>query len=189
MKERDLKAEFEAVIAKEDHSGEVMVFFLDTLSCVDELSELKRLGAEERFGKDIIEYYEENLKKWGDPQLPGGFEERYPLVTERLDTPEKVRIFLRGADFRRVDPMTMGDVFEDILRRHHQNGEQKVLYRRYRGDKWCDALRIVYHTQLPAGALTKLLLPKARRLGVSSDEGLFIDWRTEKERKAAGERW
>ncbi len=176
MKARDLKAELEVATAKDAPWG-ASVRFLDSITSLEELEQLKSLGGKEHFG-DLIDYYEENIKKWANPLLPEGFEKRYPLVAERLDTPEKTRIFLRGAAFRQVDPMTMGDVFEDILRRHHQNGEQRVVYRRHRGDKWCDALRIVYHTQLQAWTLTDLLLPEAKSKGTSSNEGLIIDWRT-----------
>lgn len=184
MKARDLKVELEAAIAK-DAPRRAIVHFLDSITSLEELEELKQAGGEEHFG-DLIGHYEESLKRWSNPQLPEGFEKRYPLVAERLDTPEKIRIFLRGADFRRVGPMTMGDVFEDILRRH-QNGEQRVVYHRYRGDEWCDALRIVYHTQLQAWTLTGLLLPEVKSRGFSSNEGLFIDWRTQEEREAVGE--
>ena len=187
MSTRDLNAEFEAATA-ENASWGALPNLLDSISSLDEFAELKRLGGDEDF-EGVIEYYEENLRKWSDPKLPEGFEKHYPLVAERLDTPEKVRVFLRGADFRDVDPMTMGGVFEDILRRHHQNGEKKVVYSTYRGDKRCDALRIVYHTELEAWTLTELLLPEAKTKGVSSDEGLFIDWRTKEERKTAGERY
>ncbi len=186
MPKRDLKAEFEAATAA-NAPDVAPVNFLDSISSLDELTELRKLGAEEHFGRNLLEYYEYNLKRWGNPTLPEEFAERYPLVTERLDTPEKIRVFLRGADFRDVDPILMGAVFEDILRRHHQKGEQRVVFPTYRGSKLCDALRIVYHTQLQAWTLTSLLLPEAKSMGISSDEGLFIDWRTEAERKAAGE--
>jgi len=186
MKARDLKAELEVATAKDAPWG-AGVRFLDSITSLEELEQLKSLGGREHFG-DLIDYYEKNLKKWTTPQLPKNFEKLYPLVAGRLDTPEKTRIFLRGADFRQVDPMTMGEVFEDILRRHHQNGEQRVVYRRYRGDEWCDALRIVYHTQLQAWTLSDLLLPEVKSRGVSSIEGLFIDWRTKEEREVVAER-
>ncbi len=187
MPKRNLKAEFEAATAKNAPWG-AEARFLDSIRSLNELAKLKKLGVEEYFGKDLLEYYEENLKKWSNPKLSRRFKERYPMVTERLNTPGKIRIFLRGANFREVDPLTMGSVFEDILRRHHQKGEQRVVYETCRdGSKWCDALRIVYHTQLQAWALTDLLLPGAKSIGISSDKGLSIDWRTREERLAAGE--
>ncbi|MDD3531431.1 MAG: hypothetical protein PHV99_02485 [Candidatus Pacebacteria bacterium] len=186
MVEGNLKAALEAVTAKDAPWG-ACVRFLDSIASLEELEQLKSFGGGKCF-IDLVGYYEENLRRWNNPQLPEDFEERYPLVAKRLDTSEKIRIFLRGAAFRAVDPMTMGDVFEDILRRH-KNGENRIVYRRYLGDQWCDALRIVYHTQLQAWTLTELLLPEAKSMGISSNEGLFIDWRTKEERKAVGGRW
>ncbi|MDQ5928170.1 MAG: hypothetical protein QG633_608 [Patescibacteria group bacterium] len=187
MPKRDLKAEFEALLTETSRGMDVFNF-LDSISSLSELEELKGLGAEERFGKKVLDYCEKNLRRWPDPKLSASFKKRYPMVTERLNTPEKIRVFLRGADFREVSRMIMGAVFEDILRRHHRQGEKRVVYERYRDHtKRCDALRIVYHTQVQAMALTNLLLPEATCMGTSTDEGLYIDWRTEAERKAAGE--
>lgn len=172
---------------KKDASGGSMITFLDTVNSVEELEGLSPILA--GAGKaEIVGYYRDCLTKWSDPRLPTGFEVSCPLLAKRLDTPQKIRIFLRGADFRHVEPMLMGKVLEDILRRHEVGGEQLVSYKRYRGDKHGDALRIVYHTQLQAWTLTDLVLPGARK-GASTDIGLFIDWRTKEERNAAGDYW
>lgn len=198
MPKRNLKAEFEAVIAK-TVSGDVeaLVRFLDSINSLGDLVELKSLAELPELKKlhaakylergDLFNYYEQNLKKWSDPKLSEHFKEQYPMVTERLDTPEKIRVFLRGADFfHDVTPEKMGEAFEDILRRHYLGGEQKVAYLDIRDG---DVKHIVYYTQLPAWTLVDILLPGVKSRSISSDEGLSIDWRTKAEREAAGERY
>ncbi len=165
--------------------------FLDTINTVEELNQLAPiLIADEKL--DLVEYYRDNLIRWSDPQLPDDFDFLCPRLTARLDTPQKIRILLRGAYFRDVDPLLMGEVFEEIIRRHEVDGEQKVVYKNYRGsddeydgDRY-KALRIVYHTQMQARTLTKLALPGSIICGHGTD-GLYVDWRSEAERKAAGE--
>ena len=167
-------------------NGRALGQFLDTLNSLEDFEELAPIVLNwGDWRAEFVPYYRENLRKWGDPKLPDGFQARYPLLARRLDTPQKIRIFLRAADFRQVTPELMGEVMEEILHRHEVLGEQCITYSHYRGDKRCDALRIVYHTQQPAGALHDLVLP-GTTCGISSVCGLFIDWRTEAERKAAG---
>ena len=170
---------------KEDAPWGSLTRFLDQINSAEEFEKITPILKEAKQDENI-EYYLENLNRWKDPQLPEGFQKKFPLLASRLDTPWKVRIFLRGADFRDVDPMIMGDVFEDIIRKHEVNGEKVVTYRRYRGDKWCDALRIVYHSQLQAWTLTNLALPGHTSAGIHGDS-LVIDWRTKEEREAAGD--
>jgi hypothetical protein len=162
--------------------------FLDSINSVEELEEFVPILKGSRYA-DLIEFYRENLTRWDNPQLEDWFKKDFPLLSARLDTPQKIRIFLRGADFRNVSAAIMGSVFEDIIRKHEVDGQKKVVYERYRGTNWCNALRIVYHTQIQAWTLTRLVLPGRTSSGVSSQQGLYIDWRTEKERKAAGEHW
>ncbi len=166
--------------------------FLDSINSAEELEEIIPFLSGIEYS-DMIGFYRKNLTRWKNPQLPAGFKEKCPLLTARLDTPQKVRILLRGADFRGVDPLLMGEVLEDIVRRHEMQGEKKVVYARHRGgyrdheNERYAALRTVYHTQLQAWTLTKLALPGHTTIEVSSSEGLIIDWRTKEERKAAGE--
>lgn len=177
--------ELQAAFVEEAPWG-ASVMFLDSINTITEFESLlphlmKSLEA------DVIEYYRENLTRWQEPQLPPGFQEKCPRLAARLDTPQKVRILLRGAYFRGVTPLLMGEVLEDIIYRHEVRGEKKVVYSRYRGDQKCDALRIVYHSEIPGWTLTNLALPGRTIVGCSSTEGLYIDWRTKEERKAAGE--
>ncbi len=167
---------------REDGSN---IDFLDSINSVKELDALRPLmGDVEISGGGLINWYRKNLKRWSDPKLPINFSNDFSLLSARLDTSQKIRIFLRGADFRRVDARVMGSVFENIIRRHELDGEAVVYYERYRGSEVCDALRIVYHTQIPATTLTRLALPDYKSAGVSSSKGLFIDWRNEEERRA-----
>ncbi|MFA5996633.1 MAG: hypothetical protein WC790_02845 [Candidatus Paceibacterota bacterium] len=171
---------------KEDAPWGAVITFLDSINSIEELDELVPiLNAAKK--EDLVSWYRGWLATWKNPRLPDGFAEKCPLLSARLDTPQKIRILLRGADFRDVTPLVMGEVLEDIIRRHEVKGEKKVVYVRYRGDQRCDALRIVYHTQVQAWTLTRLALPEYQSIGAGTG-GLFIDWRTEEQRKAAGER-
>lgn len=171
----DREPEFYAAL-REDAPFGALVDFLDTVNSLEELDGLTPVL--EREGKrDLAEAYREWLTKWPDPQLPEGFRKNCPLLAARLDTPQKIRILLRGAKFRSVTPLLMGEVFEEIIRRHEVDGEQRVIYAHYRDGRWGDALRIVYHTQLEARALTRLALPGTYAAGTSTDEGLYIEWK------------
>jgi len=172
---------------KEDAPWGAVITFLDSINSIEELDELVPiLNAAKK--EDLVSWYRGWLATWKNPRLPDGFAEKCPLLSARLDTPQKNRILLRGADFRDVTPLVMGEVLEDIIRRHEVGKEKKVVYPRYRGGERCDALRIVYHTQTQAWTLTRIALPGYMSAGTDA-EGLYIDWRTKEERKAAGERY
>lgn len=184
-------AELEAAFKKGAAWG-ASIKFLDSINSVDELEELALLLKDtsrqdsEPVDDDLISFYRGNLIRWPSPRLEDWFKKDFPLVSSRLDTPQKVRIFLRGADFRQVSVSTMASVFEDIIKKHEIEGQKVVRYERYRGNSWCAALRIVYHTQVQAWSLTDLMLPGRTSCGCSSDR-LFIDWRSKKEKARAGE--
>jgi len=172
---------------EQDAPWGALVMFLDTINSIEEFEELVPLL--EGAGKGAwIPFWREILARWPDPTLPDAFQEKCPLLFTRLDTPQKIRIFLRGADFRRVQPLVMGEVLEDIIHRHEVKREKRVVYPRYYGDERCDALRIVYHTQAQAWTLTRIALLGYKSAGAGTG-GLYIDWRTWEERKAAGERY
>jgi hypothetical protein len=159
-----------------------LIDFLDTLNSVSELEALAPILAREGQEK-WVRYYRDLLTTYPDPQLPEGFREKCPLLAERLDTPQKVRILLRGAKFRDVSPLLMGEVLEDIIRQHEVEGKACVKYpNHYTAGDTCKALRIVYHTQLQARTLCKLALPGHTRAGgycSPTESFLFIDWGTE----------
>ena len=182
----------EAALA--DKTSGAWVNFLDSMNSTDELYALReylQANHPER-DNDLIGSYEKWLACWPNPKLTDEFRQKFPLVSAKLDTPQKIRVFLRGVEFRsyypRVDENMMGRVFEDIIYRHEILGEKKVVYTHYRGSTFGDALRIVYHTQLQAWTLTDLMLPDCKTKGFGS-KGLSLDWRSEEERKAAGERY
>ncbi len=185
------KKELEAAFKKDAPWG-ARIQFLDTINSVDELEELipslEDLNRQdsELIDDDDISFYRKNLTRWPNPTLEDSFKKDFPLVAARLDTPQKVRIFLRGTEARGVDVSTMASVFEDIIKKHEVDGLKVVRYEQCRGNSWRDALRIVYHTQLQYWTLTKLMLPGHTSCGTSKN-GLFIDWRSEEERRAAGE--
>jgi hypothetical protein len=183
---RNLLEEFEAALAQDAQNAPwgAMVLFLDTITSLTEWEVLKGVVPEGSLKPPYLRHYEKTLTRWPDPKLPEGFAERFPIVTARLDTPEKVRVFLRGADFQRVGPMVMGAVFEDIIRRHDIQEEPMVIYRERRdGDPWQTALQVVWYSQIQPWALTRLLLPGHTLSGYSTEIGTFIDWRSEKERR------
>ena len=183
----ELKAAFNS------KTGWELVDFLDTVNSVSELEEVVLILEDEgrkihkRPDYDRIAFYRANLVRWPEPKLKPWFKREFPLVSARLDTPQKIRIFLRGADFRNVSMAVMASVFEDIIKKHEVDGQNVIRYERYRGNAWCDALRIVYHTQIQARALTNLMLPgrtsSGTRIG-GDDAGLYIDWRSEEEIEA-----
>ncbi len=183
------KEELQAAIKNADDPSWPDIKFLDSINSVEEFDELLPLIKESvcRLSTDILVFYRATLSKWPDPKLEDWFKKDFPLVAARLDTPQKIRTFLRAANFRNVSVATMASVFEDILRKHEVEGQQVVRYERYRGNSWCDALRIVYHTQIQAFSVTEVLLPGCKCCGTSTRYGLYVDWRSKEERKAAGE--
>jgi hypothetical protein len=168
---------------KPDAPWGATIRFLDTIDSLAHLDQLAKVAVGQEYVQLISRCYRKNLERWPDPQLPEGFQEACPLLTARLNTPAKIRVLLRGADFRGVTPLLMGEVLEAIIRRHELKGEQKVVYPRYRGNQRCDALRIVYHSQMQAWTLTRLAFPEHTCTGAGTN-GLYVDWRSKEEREA-----
>ena len=177
-------------ILKRDRPWSALIEFLDSVGSLGELEALDPvLIAAGK--KDLSQHCREGLTKWENPQLSESFREECPLLAARLDTPQKIRIFLRGANSLQVDPLFMGKVLEDILTRHEVRGEKKVAYPNGGDDPQrkalAKALTIVYLTHQPAAwSLVHLALPGVVSAGVTS-EGLYVDWRTREEMKAVGE--
>ncbi|MFA6552061.1 MAG: hypothetical protein WCT19_01000 [Candidatus Paceibacterota bacterium] len=197
------KEELEAACKKGAPWG-ASIRFLDSINSVEELDELAPLLKEasrkdsEPIGDDLILFYRKDLTRWMDPKLEDWFKRNFPLVAAKLDTPQKIRVFLRAAAARQeygypnVSVSTLASVFEDIIRKHEVDGQKVVRYDQCRGSSWRDALRIVYHTELQFWTVTNMMLPERHSSGTSFGDvgnGLFIDWRTKEEKEAAGERW
>ena len=161
-----------------------LIRFLDTINSVEELEQLAPILKEKKRG-GWFDFYRQNLTRWENPQLSNGFKSICPRLAARLDTPQKVRILFRGADPYRVSPLLMGKVLEDIISRHEVEKCQVVTYHPRPGSRWYDALKIVCDDRLQAWTLTDLALPGEKRTSINS-QGIFIDWRTEKEQKTTG---
>lgn len=189
------RAEFEASL-KEGATWEKVIAFLDTIGSVDELRDLTPLvkDATRHWCKPIDDHflfkYQRWLTLWPDPKLHGWFKRDFPLVAARLDTPQKVRIFFRGAEFCEVSVTAMASVFEDILKKHEVDGQQVIYYERNSRGTWSRVWIILWYTQFEAYTLKELMLPDYT-LCSNSKSGRFyemvIDWRSKEERIAAGE--
>lgn len=178
------------VAFKKDAPWGARTLFLDSVNSVEELDELALLMKDdeslEHFNDETIQFYRELLTRWPDPKLEDWFKKDFPLVSSRLDTPQKIRVFLRAAHTRRengypgVSVSTLACVFEDIIRKHEVEGQKVIRYESYRNSSYGDALRIVYHTQLQYWTVTRLMLPEKHAAGAGTG-GLFIDWRSKEE--------
>jgi hypothetical protein len=118
-----------------------------------------------------------------DNELTSEFRSRFPLLFARLDTPEKVRIFLDAVDFWSTTVENLGSVFQILLHKHEVGREQVTTYAQYAGGEWFRGLRIVLHKGLQAQAVVQLLLPGC--LITKDHKGLHFDWRTDAERAHA----
>ncbi len=168
---------------KENSPWGAAIRILDSVNLIEEFEELVPILDEFNDYKDLVEYYRMNLIRWKNPQLPAGFRVKCPLLTARLDTPQKIRILLRAADFCRVEPLLMGEIFEDIIYKHDVKGEMKVIYPiRYNND-WYYALKIVYHSQIPAWTFTEIALLGHTCAGHVGGESVYIDWTKKKEKE------
>lgn len=175
--------QLQAALAQDAKWGEG-VLLLDLVNTVEEFEALAPTVEGSRLA-DLVDFYRSNLRRWADPQLSDELREKCPLLAERLDEPWKIRVFLRCADFRKVTPLIMGVVLEEMLHRHYVLGEKHLVYpypRAY-GQRF-DALRFVYHTQLEAWTMKRLVLPDVRSCGISSETGLHVDWRSKEEKDA-----
>ena len=165
------------------------IMFLDSIATPEQFEQLVPTLELTKGSEHLVECYREYFGKWPNPNLSDEFRKKFPLLSAKLDNPQKIRVFFRGADSRRVQPEIMAEVLEELIHRHEVLGERKIVYKRYRGDEKCAALRFVYHTEFPCWTLERITLPGVQTSGTSTNEGLRIDWRTKAEREAAGERW
>ena len=161
-----------------------LIQFLDTVDSLEELAALTPTFREHAEDRDLglLDYYERNLGKWPYLKLDENFIHQFPFVAARLDVPWKIRVFLRAVEARKVPRDVMALMFDELLHRHEVNGEKFIHYPRFRGDDFCTALRILYHTQLQYWTVCELILGKKPEWGVQvtySNEpkaGLHIWW-------------
>lgn len=160
--------------------------FLDTVNSVEELEQIKEYIESNNIDYDIelFDWYKENLEKWKDPEkkVPTSFRELFPLISEKLDTPQKTRIFLRFADFCDVSIFNVADITEKILHQHKVEGNDYVIFPPS-ASPWDPKIPeiLACYTQLEAWTLKKLLFPGYKRSG--SADNLYIDWREQEGRR------
>ncbi len=165
---------------KEDAKYGALVDFLDSINSIEELEKIRKYAEDNKVkerGRDfdltLFDFYRENLEKFGDPEkeIDVRFMMHFPLTAERLSTPQKMRVFLRGASFSRVHPYTLAKYTEHILNKV-QNGHTYVKFS-------CDIggnvlTNLAFYTQLQPSAVCRLLFP-----GVKSGYdgyGVFFDF-------------
>lgn len=179
QRQEELRATF-----REGAPWRAHIAFLDNLNEDWEIYEIEPVLRECKplwEAEELITWYRDNLKRWPAPKLEDWFKRDFPLLSTKLDTPQKVRIFLRGADFVGVSAAAMGAALEEVIRRHEVQGERFVHYPNTWGKRY-DAIKIVNHSQIQAWALTRLAFPDSPSVS-SGSIGLLIDWRSEEERK------
>ncbi len=106
------------------------------LDGIDSLAEFMKVAEILRFHSHahIADYYIGILTQWPNPVLPEEFRHSYPRVSAAVDTSQKIRIFLRTAEYLGLKPpyTKLGIVFEEILKRH-AGGEKEIYRADYRG--------------------------------------------------------
>lgn len=186
-----------------------IVSFLDSISSIEELAAVRRYCEEHGLLSDFLkphsipgpmskydhEYdptctfdtYRHWLKKWERPEeaLPKGLREYHPLLSRKLDTPEKVRMLLRFAEFcdHRLDNISLiAWILEDIIRDHEVCGAKILEFRKPDFYTQCDRLEryriteiFTYYTQIQASALRRLMFPDLQSSGVHGTT-LWLDW-------------
>ncbi|MBU4421738.1 hypothetical protein KKB41_02120 [Patescibacteria group bacterium] len=125
---------------------------------------------------------EEDEQKNPEKELPTGFRSKYPLVYEKLDSPEKVSIFLQAAEHCEVQPMELAFIAEKIIEDHETRGLDYVTLedekRRgvYENPRLSGVKEVLsYYTSSRAEAIRELLFPGLKNSGFK--KGFFFDWR------------
>jgi len=169
----------------EDAKWGAEVEFLDSINTVDELEQIQKYIKENNidFNTNLLDWYRQNLERWNDPekQLSTWIREDYPLTSDKLDTPQKIRIFLRFADFCGVAPFQIARVTEGIIHQHETEGKDYVEISDSSFFEPNIPERLAYFTQLQAWTAQRLLFPGCKRSG--SAENLYFDWREQEGEK------
>jgi len=170
--------ELNEILRKEPGGGREYILFLDSIDSLEEL-EILAPTLNESGDSAFVDFYRQNLKKWPNPELAPGFKSLCPLLSAKLDTPQKVRVLLRAASFMGISPLIMGEVLENIIRRHEIQGENKVFYQCSSGDQYERAAQIATYTQMQAWTIIQLAFPESTDRGFSSrGGGCYIGWTT-----------
>lgn len=155
-----------------------LIQLLDSINSANDLEGLRlaicQVNPNNDLGK-VLDLYERALARWSNPQLPMGFQEKCPLLASRLDTPQKIRILLREADWRNLDPLLFGKVLENIIRQHEKKGKSQVsfYYKNVRG-QWRTALEAMRPTEIWSLLALQSILWGMTEIGRSTKEVLFV---------------
>lgn len=176
---------------KEDARFGAKIDFLDSINSVEELEQISNYVEENdvkdrgrAFDLTLFDFYRKNLEKFSDPEkeIDERFKRAFPLTASRLNTPQKMRIFLRGAEFCRVSPYSLADYTDMIMSEREKKGHDLITYRC--GLQGSVLTILAFYTQLQACALRRLMFPGLKCSGFNSD-GVFFDFRKESEGSCA----
>lgn len=167
--------------------------FFDTISSVEELESVRHYcdshGLLSNFSSEFP-YCKKWLEAWERPEeaLPKDFRKSFPLVSAKLDTPEKIRILLRFKEYINASFHNIGHILNAILTKHEVHGKDEVRYITIRdsSSSWWIHLpeeeQICRHVMLPeygrwrdAISLRRLMFPDS--MGGDIGEGyISIYW-------------
>jgi hypothetical protein len=189
--------------------------FLDSVEDAEELDQVKKYLDENgiKYDQALFNFYYESFKKWPDPEklLPATrsgteFSKYFPLVYSKIDTPPKIRIFLRCADYLVLSggAMELAEVLESIISAHESNQKDyvKLPILRYRQivipSSDFDYILEMFakgYGNFRVHSLRKLMMPdladsnsysdreKGTFSGNNLDSGVFFDFREETARE------
>ncbi len=184
MKASYIQRRNELLIAlRKDAPWGAVIKVLDEVNTLGELRVLAPVLSKHPKWDGTIDEYRANIRRWPRPKLDVRFRINFPLLSKKLDSPAKIRVFLRGVNQRHVWPDEMASVFEEILVKHEIGGERIIRFFGDRESEEHTAIRIIYHTEYWAWTLTRMVFPGHTVTGQGRDEGVYIDWRSEEERE------
>ncbi len=131
------------------------------------------------------------------------FAEKYPLLSERLDSEEKWGIFQAALGSRNVEEDILAEVYNDVIKSHYVEGIQTIVFYGWDRDKnaidlygWGSkpgtfkAIRTLVHHSEEAVKLNRTVFPDYTLsmkfndgTGTPSAKKLFISWETREDVK------
>ena len=160
--------------AEEPGSWGLLIRTLDEINFLTELDSLRSILTEA--GKEeLFAFYQKRLQTWPNPELSGNFKEKFPLLSAKLDSPQKIRVLFRAAAYRGVHHELMAEVMETLLKKMDR-GERRIVYETYECSKWYKALRIVVClSEFQAWTLCVMLFG-SYKTSISFEKGLVIEF-------------
>lgn len=189
---------------KDRRSKSPIVDFLNSISSVDELKAVRYYCESHGLLPGLLKPHNTNkfdheydptctfdtyqgwLARWEHPEeaLPEHFREHFPLVSQKLDTPEKVRILLRFAAFcgYKTDVYLVGKILSEIIQDHEVYGRNIIHFHQpdfYTGadrmPKYQITQKLAYYSQLQPDTLRRVMLPGLRSSGAGG-YSCFVSW-------------